>query len=397
MKFRESISPRAIERILACGVLLLGSCGCASRSYRLLGERANALLVPPGVKDAASSSRTFTIRTPNEQADCGLEESGLAIVRRGRAIKISVDRATLTASSPGWLDRWSDLLRERGCIPEEQRRSLVSRIAQSFPLRLRQTYSVPFGKIVRSEFMDFHPGQELRVVGPVFRDGSGSERSAVASGVSTQAGPDGALNVVVRSSPDLVGYEESWFAVRSEGDGGLRMERERTQFFHDGEVETLDAPQSTGFAFLSGARFMRMIYLIRVADSHDHDVLFVKAPTRRELETRSASLLEDPSRCSARAAEDWCEVGPRELSFNLFVTVEINGSSKQVAPGALLGRSLRDVIDGSVTGAERSLAVFRPYAGRLAEVDFDPSSSAILSLPLIGGEKIRWLGGSVKD
>ncbi len=142
---------------------------------------------------------------------------------------------------------------------------------------------------------------------------------------------------------------------------------------------------------------MRMIYLIRVAEAHDHDLLFVKAPTRRELEARSASVIEDPSRCLARDAEDWCSVGPRELSFNLFVTVEVNGFSKQVAPGTLLGQLLRDVIGGGVTNAERSLVVFRPHAARLAKVAFDHSNNAILSLPLIGGEKIRWLGESVRN
>ena len=84
-------------------------------------------------------------------------------------------------------------------------------------------------------------------------------------------------------------------------------------------------------------------------------------------------------------------MGPRELSFNLFVTVDANGSPKQIAQGTSLGRFLWDETGGSVTGTERSLVVFRPYADRLARVDFDPSNRAILSLPLIGGEKIRWL------
>ena len=89
-------------------------------------------------------------------------------------------------------------------------------------------------------------------------------------------------------------------------------------------------------------------------------------------------------------------MGLRELAFNLFVSVELNGSREHVAPGTPLGRFLRDEIGGSVADAKRSLVILRPHAARLAKVDFDRSSDAILSLPLIGGEKIRWRGDAVR-
>ena len=273
----------------------------------------------------------------------------------------------------------------------------MSLVAQSFPLSLRHTYTVQFGGMFRSEFMDFHPGQQLRIVGPVFRDGSDARLAAVGPVVSVKPGPEGGLNIGVRASPDLLGYEESWFAVRAGADGALRLDHQRTRFFQGTEAESLEEPQGTRFAFLSGARFIRMIYLLRVAEAHDHDLLFVKGSTRSELDARSASVIGEPGRCRAPDAEDWCAVGPRELSFNLFVSVEFNGSREQVAPGTPLGRFLRGEIGGSVTDAKRSLVVIRPHAARLAKVDFDRSSDAILSLPLIGGEKIQWRGDGVRN
>ncbi len=382
---------RAIGVALACGALLLSALGCAGRraaAYRIVGEPRNALLAPPGVQDLSVDLRTFTVRPPDRHADCRLEEPGIAVVKRRRKYRISIARETLTARPPGWLTRWTDLFSERGCLAPSRSGPLATRIAQSFPLELRHAYSVLFGHPADSSFMDFLPGRALKVVGPVFRGGAASGRSAVASASDPKAAGGARLSIDVRASEDLIGYEESWYAIRETTDGGIRVEHERTAFFHDGEAESLDAPLRTGFAFAPQARFMRMIYLTRVAESGDHDVLFLAAPTRRELETRSTAVLDDPRTCSKKTAESWCATGPSELSFNLYVAVERNGTEERIAPGTTLGDFLR--MQAPAAGGD--LEILRPYGDRLAKVDFDPSSGAIFSLPLLGGEKIRWLG-----
>ncbi len=240
--------------------------------------------------------------------------------------------------------------------------------------------------------MDFLPGRALKVVGPVFRGGAGDGLSAVASASAPKAEGGAKLSIDVRASEELIGYEESWYAIRETTDGGIRVEHERTAFFHDGEIGSLDAPLRTGFAFVPQARFMRMIYIIRVAESGDHDVLFLTAPTRRELETRSAAVLGNPRTCSTETAESWCITGPSELSFNLYVAVKMNGTEERVAPGTPLGDFLRMQAPGTPPAAGDDLEILRPYGDRLAKVDFDPSSGAIFLLPLLGGENIRWLG-----
>ena len=314
---RRTASRGVAGLALACAVLLLCSYGCASRSYRLIGERGDAVLVPPGVRTPDVGARTFKIPIHDKQADCGLEQTGISIRRLGNTLWIAVDRETLAARPPGWLVLWSDWLRERGCVAQDQARSFVVHVAQSFPLALPQSYAVHFGNEVRAEFMDFLPGQQLRIVGPVFRDGPNSKASAVGPVVSTQGGPEGGLNSAVRASPDLIGYEESWFAVRPGADGALRLEHQRTKSFQQGEVVTLVGPQATSFAFLSGARFMRMIYLVRVAEGHDHDLPFVKAPTRRELDARSAAWSPNRVavlRATRRTGALWAPASCRSIS-----------------------------------------------------------------------------------
>lgn len=250
----------------------------------------------------------------------------------------------------------------------------------------RHAYSVLFGKPTASQATDFHPGQSLRVVGPVFRDGATAGISAVEAVGAPVASPAGQLRIDVHSSADLVGYEESWFALRAGATGGMRIEPERPAFVREGETELLDAPRRTSLEFLPEARFVRMLYLVRVAESGDHDVLFVTASTHGDLEERARAVLDDPGTCLAPAV-DWCVAGPPELSFNLSVTVELHGIQERVDPGTQLGRFLRGRL-GARVDAGSGLTVWRPYSHRRTRVELERASTAILSLPLLGAERI---------
>ena len=136
------------------------------------------------------------------------------------------------------------------------------------------------------------------------------------------------------------------------------------------------------------ARNMRMVFLTRVASSHDHDVLFLVARTRRELETRYRAIQADPNECFEPDNGRWCRVGPRELALNLYVMVTLNGTEVPVAPGTLISRLLKGARIGRGDETPRDLQIWRPYGNRLARIEFDRSSPEILSLPLLGGERI---------
>ena len=202
--------------------------------------------------------------------------------------------------------------------------------------------------------------------------------------------PNGArgLNLQVRSSANLAGYEESWYLITEAGNGDSRITHDQTRFFHDGEITVLERPEVTAVSFIPQGRFIRMIYLARVAERADHDVLFVSGPTREELETRSAAVLKNPSQCLEANSNEWCRGAPSTLAINLYVTVVLNGTVEEVAPGIALGQFLRRGFRPRTMIPPSGLKVYRPYADRLAEVAFDPSSGAIMTLPLLGGERI---------
>ena len=376
---------------LAISLVWLSSSGCATRrsgSYQLLELAQKPILIPPGPVQQSDKLRPVAIRTAAEGVDCALHENGVRVKKRGRTLHLWTHRSTLPAGQPGWLVRWADTLSDNGCLPRSQASPFARRVMESFPLEVSHTYSVAFGKSRNSKFIDFHPGHNLKVVRPVFREGTAAGQSAITSAGPQQANQTGGLKIEARASPDLIGYEESWYAIRVTPQGLLQIAHDHTKFFQDGGATQLDVPDWTAFEFVPASRYMRMVFLTRVASSHDHDVLFLVARTRRELETRYRAIQEDPNECFEPDNSRWCRIGPRELALNLYVMVTLNGMEVPVAPGTLMSRLLKRARLGRGDKTPRDLQIWRPYGNRLARIEFDRSSPAILSLPLLGGERI---------
>ena len=378
---------------LLCGLAWIASCGSGiprMASYRIVDSLGKATLLPPETVPNQTEWKRFPIRIPDINADCALREQGIRVEVRGNRGHVFIQRDTLTARPPGWLPRWVDLLSERGCLPLSQRRPFVRTVLESYPLDLTRTYTVAFGQFYSASYVDFRRGQKLKVVGPVFRDGTPEGTRSVQPDAVEITGKDGNLSIAVRSSRNLIGYEESWYSIESTRDGVLRASLERTTLFQDGEGKELQQPTVTRFRLVPESRFVRMIYFTRVADASDHDVLIVSAARRSELEDRSRKVRENPSTCNASRAVDWCMENSLEVSFNLYVEVEYNGVSKVVIPGIRLGSFLTQETGMSIPQPLERVQIRRPYRNRLISVDFDPSSADVLSLPLQGGEEIRF-------
>ena len=380
----EAVRAIAISIGLAC----LWRSGCGGRSvesYRILGDPAKPVLVPPGVRKLHGNKKTIVVRKSVREPDCASRDQGIRVKVRRDAVKVAIRQETLEASPPSWLSRLADILSDRGCLPHDGRSVFVMRALEAFPLGVGDIYRIPYGHSSISDFIDIVAGQRLRVVGPVLRDDSEPLELTVES-----VDPDGGrgLNLRVRSSANLAGYEETWYSITGAGNGDSRIKHDQTSFFRDGEITVLERPDVTAVSFIPQGRFIRMIYLARVAERGDHDVLFVSGPTREELETRAAAVLKNPSQCLEANSNGWCRGAPATLAINLFVMVVLNGTAKDVAPGIAIGQFLRRGFGPRAMITPSGLEVYRPYADRLAEVEFDPLSGAIMTLPLLGGERI---------
>ena len=300
-------------------------------------------------------------------------------------VRVSIRQQAFAGRQGGWLSRWADALGDKGCLPPGSEHRFVRTVLEAFPLGVRETYAVAFGQPVTSRFTDFHPGRILKIVGPVLRDEA--ERADLKVESAVQDGFRG-LSLQVRSSENLLGYEESRYVNATDAAGDLRLDHDYTRLYRNGEMTVPERPTATDAGFVPGGRFLRMIYLTRVAETGDHDVLLVSGATRTELEARSEAVSDDPGMCQESRSGDWCTRVSRDLSLNVFVTVTLNGIEVDTAPGIPLGQFLHNGFGSGARAVPDELQVQRPYRNRLAAVEYDPRSTTILSLPLLGGERI---------
>lgn len=373
---------------ISLGLAGLWLCGCGAKhasTYRILGDAQAPLLVPPSVQKLHGNETEFAVQPTLRDPDCVAPKPGIELSVRHGAVKVSIRQQTLKASPPGWLSRWADTLSDRGCLPRDGRGVFVRRILEAFPLGVGDAYRIAYGHPPASGFIDLVAGQKLKIVGPVLRDDSESAELTVES---IDPNDGGGLSLRARSSANLAGYEESWYSITVGRNGDLRLKHDHTKFFHDGEITVLEQPDVTAVSFIPHDRYMRMNYLSRVAERGDHDVLFVSGSTREELETRSAAVSRNPGLCFEADSDEWCQGASNRLAINLFVTVVLNGTTEETPPGIPLGRFLRRGFGPRAMIAPRGLEVYRPHRNRLAKVDFDPSSGTIMTLPLLGGERI---------
>ena len=370
------------------GAIWLSSLGCAARghgTYRVLDRPDRAVLVPPDVRVLYGNSETLTLRPATRQTECPAPGPGIHVTAGRNKVKMSIRQDAFAGRQGGWLSRLADELGDKGCLPRGGEQRFVRTVLEAFPVGVRETYGAAFGQPVTSRFTDFRPGRILKIVGPVLRDAA--ERADLKVESAVQDGSRG-LSLDVRSSENLLGYEESRYVIATDAAGDLRLDHDYTRLYRNGEMTAPERPTATDAGFVPGGRFLRMIYLTRVAETGDHDVLLVSGATRAELEARSEAVSDEPGRCQDSRSGDWCTRVSRDLSLNVFVTVTLNGIEVDTAPGIPLGQFLRNGFGSGAGAVPDELQVWRPHRSRLAAVEFDPRSTAILSLPLLGGERI---------
>lgn len=370
------------------GVIWLSSLGCAARghgTYRVLDRPDWAVLVPPDVRGLYGNSETLTLRPATRQTECPAPGPGIEVTAGRNKVKVSIRQEAFAGRQGGWLSRWADALGDKGCLPRGGEQRFVRTVLEAFPVGVRQTYAVAFGQPVTSRFTDFHPGRILKIVGPVLCDEA--ERADLKVESAVQDGFRG-LSLDVRSSENLLGYEESRYVIATDAAGDLRLDRDYTRLYRNGEMTVPERPTATDAGFVPGGRFLRMIYLTRVSETGDHDVLLVSGATRTELEARSEAVSDDPGMCQESRSGVWCTRVSKDLSVNVFVTVTLNGIEVDTAPGIPLGHFLQNGFSSGARAVPDKLQVRRPYRNRLAAVEYDPRSTTILGLPLLGGEWI---------
>jgi hypothetical protein len=364
--------------------------GCALRepqTWRLVPQDRGEVLVPPGIA-AAVSQTTFMAAVPSWRALCAPAGNAVLIQKRGQRLRVTVQRQALLAQPPGWLAEWSASAEAQGCLTPGAGLELPMRILDSVPLDPSAAYRLLHSDNMTKGYIDLVLEDRLQVVSPIMKEGDDPDLPVVQIGAAT--GSDRQINVTVQIPEALFGVETAWYTFQARPDhNGARIVPVSVERTIGGKTEPAAAPLTNYFQFAPNAAFYRLYYK---ADSADNSVteIVLAAPTRAELDRRTQALSDNPSLCR-QSDPEMCMVIPRRVAVNPFMTVTVNGIEARLGMGSRVRnavqarsgpRPLADIL--------RTLAVSKPFAGKLVPVQFDRTSQDIFNLVLLGGESISW-------
>jgi hypothetical protein len=201
------------------------------------------------------------------------------------------------------------------------------------------------------------------------------------------------VDVTVKASPDLTGYEVAWYDVRRRDDGpGFRIVPRNAEIHIADTVEKALAPRVNRFDFEPGARWFRYFLMTRSStDRNDYDIVLLSASTPGDLEARTEAFRKEAAGYLRSAEAKSYAALTRDFGVNPFIRVKLNGVESDLQTGATLRQAVEGTGGrGNESGVPPRLSVQKPYNGKLARVEFDHASPDILNLVLEGGEEISW-------
>jgi hypothetical protein len=272
-----------------------------------------------------------------------------------------------------------------GCIEPGQGLYLISKIVESVPLDPRTA-----DRLLRTagniSFVDIGPGSRLEVFTPIMRAGAAPDAQAVETVAAS--GNNSAINVDLKTSDQLLGYETAWYGLVPKPDGaGFRLAALTAERTIQGKTEAAAPSAATYLRFPAEANFYR---LFRKADIAGIAVpqMVISAPTLAELDRRTKAVDADPALCGA--PDGLCIEIPRRAAINVSIAVSVNGKEVRLRGGGAVSNAIYAAGERNASAVVPTLVVERPYERKLAPVKFDGAAADILSLPVIGGEKISW-------
>jgi hypothetical protein len=380
---------RSAVLLLLSFAAILGLAGCAAKkpiTYRLAPQ--GRVLVPPGVVKPDLAQAKLTAAVVQWRTACAPDSTAITVLPRKRnKVQLTISRDDLLKQPVGWLAQWTTKAEAQGCLAPHTGLVLAMRILESLSLDPSAAYRLLHADNIHKGYIDLGPQNELQVVSPVLKDGAASDAPVLETTSVTGSGYH--LDVGVKASPNLIGYETAWYAFRLKADGSgstiTPLGAERTIA---GRKEPEAGPATNWFQFPPQAGYYRMFYKTDPADNGITEIV-IGAATPAELDRLTQAMSADNATCE-KSGTTMCVVVPRQVAVNPFLHATVNGNDVRLN----LGSSVRLAIlagGGFPTPADMpNLVVLKPYAGKLTPVEFSHASAAIFDVVLLGGESISW-------
>jgi hypothetical protein len=319
------------------------------------------------------------------EAKCGTSDGGIEFAP-GPSIRLTVEPGTLVAHPAGWLQQWADKLEERGCVADGTGLALATRITEMVPLD-----PVAASNLLRYPGMmyrDLGPEYRLYSASPILREGAKPGAPLLVS--SDPVANGGALTLEVKPTPDLIGVETAWYAIRERTDGeGASIAFLSAQDRIGDQVSKPDKPRVDYLRFSDRAAYYR--FFLHTADSRsDHLAIVLAASTKGELREQTKLLETDPGVCAKAAAAGLCVEAPFGSALSPALVATVNGAEVAIRDAWTVRGALQAAGVKRAESVLPTLTVRRFYNGRLVPVLFDRSRTDVLDLALSGREDIRW-------
>jgi hypothetical protein len=382
------MTDRAYACVLTAGLLWSGCAARSPQTWRLVPQDRANVLAPPGVKTADVPQGIFVAPAPGWGEGCTPAGNAVRIQKRGKRIRVTVDRVQLLKQPAGWIAEWTAAAEQQGCLAPGTGLDFAMRILNSVPLDPSVAFRLLHNANPARGYEDLGLETRLQVVTPIYRDGSDTDAPVTQIGPTT--GTDQSLWVTAHISNPQYGVETAWytFQPRADHNGATIVPVSAERRIGD-QTQTVSAPLTNYFQFAPGAAFYRLYYKADLAADSITEIILA-AHSRAELDRRTERVAADFSLCR-KSDPEMCMVIPRRVAVNPYMVVTVNGAevrlpwrgSVRAAVAAAGGpRELKEIL--------RSLAVSKPFEGKLRPVEFDRTREDIFNLTLLGGESISW-------
>ena len=403
---------RTRHRLLASATLLccVAAAACSAKkriastgpAFYLVPSAGESLLLPPSVSQSQLATEIIQLGVPRSvnsesSVKCSAAEGvfrlapdsqspgSLQVILPGPARWLSDLQGKNEPDSSAEVESLDafltdvDRLQQAGCFPasgDSNPAQITVRdlILQNLPMRPRESYFNAYDYRLGHSGMDLKPDLRIKIERAYFRPPQlGEQENSIAAflGLSTTTFE------VARDTSDETTFRQSGEIQYSP----TRLQSTATEGTHDLSLAKLPPRR----------RYRLYFYTYLVAEKHLRAAAIIGAPDISQLEALDSQFRANPGQTCTSAP---LPTGMTCIDFDGFVTlstqprVEMNGISKFIDWGVDVG----DLLPKSPTTRElRSLRLQRRFgANEMYEVRFNPKDKNILSLVLVGGDRISW-------
>jgi hypothetical protein len=393
------------NRSLLCGVLcvVLAQAGCSAKrplastgpSFRLQSLNGESLLLTPAIPGSQASNAAITVTfasgsmAPTFRVTCSAER-GPFRVEQGKNGQSSIE-IQLPAPEQ-WLSDLEgrtepesgeevsaldailadvDRLQQEGCFGETAI-SIRDFILQSIPMRPNESFYNAYGYRAGRSGLDLKPGIRLKIERAFFRPPRAGEEE--------------------HEEKDFLGLSTSYFDVELTAENKIRFLQVGDIRYSPASLAQSDQEGSSDLA-LSGlpleSSYRLFFYTYFVPEKHKRSAVIIGGESASQLDELDHQLRAMPEQgCKNTAASAvTCMEFDGFVALSSQIKVELNGNTKFLEWGA----KVKDVLPkNSGVKALRSLRMQRRYLDTYYEVRFDLKDLNVLSLWLVGGDRLTW-------